>query len=318
MALNTTATGTLSAEMKTFYDRVLLERTLPVLLHDKFAQKKTIPQHGGKIIEFRKFSALPVATTPLTEGVPPLLKDLTVTAITATVAQYGDAIGFTDIVSTVTLDPILTETTALLGEQAGETIDELIRDVLAAGTTILQSTTASASANRAAISTGDIFSVAELRKCVRTMVINRAKKIDGFYQALIHPRMAYDIQGTNEWVTANQFAQTGRQFDGSLGTLYGVKFWETDKAKVFTGAANGNLGGGEGGIDIYSMLMFGANAYGTIALDGHSLKTFYKSLGSAGTADPLDQQQSMGWKVAMGTKILNDAFMLRYEAAVSA
>jgi N4-gp56 family major capsid protein len=311
MALNTTATGTLSAEMKTFYDRVLLERTLPVLLHDKFAQKKTIPQHGGKIIEFRKFSALPVATTPLTEGVPPLLKDLTVTAITATVAQYGDAIGFTDIVSTVTLDPILTETTALLGEQAGETIDELIRDVLSLGTTSLLSSTASASAARVNISTGDIFSVAELRKCVRTMVINRAKKIDGFYQALIHPRMAYDIQGTNEWVTANQFAQTGRQFDGSLGTLYGVKFWETDKAKVFTGL-------GEGGIDVYSMLLFGQNAYGTIALDGHSLKTFYKSLGSAGTADPLDQQQSMGWKVAMGTKILNDAFMLRYEAAVSA
>jgi len=311
MALNTTATGTLSAEMKTFYDRVLLERTLPVLLHDKFAQKKTIPMHGGKIIEFRKFSALPVATTPLTEGVPPLLKDLTVTAITATVAQYGDAIGFTDIVSTVTLDPILTETTALLGEQAGETIDELIRDVLAAGTTVLLSSTASASANRAAISTGDIFSIAELRKCVRTMVINRAKKIDGFYQAFIHPRMSYDIQATGEWVTANQFAQTGRQFDGSLGTLYGVKFWETDKAKVFTGL-------GEGGIDVYSMLIFGQNAYGTIALDGHSLKTFYKSLGSAGTADPLDQQQSMGWKVAMGTKILNDAFMLRYEAAVSA
>lgn len=311
MALNTTATGTLSAEMKTFYDRVLLERTLPVLLHDKWAQKKNIPAHGGKIIEFRKFSSLPVALTPLIEGVPPTLKDITVTAITATVDQYGDAIGFTDVVSTVTLDNILTETTALLGEQAGETIDELIRDVIVQGTTSLLSSTASASAARVNISTGDIFTVAELRKIGRTMAINRAKKIDGFWHALIHPRMAYDIQGTAEWVTANQFAQTGRQFDGSLGTLYGFKFWETDKAKVFTGL-------GEGGIDVYSMLVFGQNAYGSINLDGHSLKTFYKGLGSAGTADPLDQQQSMGWKVMVGTKILNDAFMLRYEAAVSA
>jgi N4-gp56 family major capsid protein len=311
MALNNTASAGLSVEMKTFYDRVLLERTLPVLLHDKFAQKKTIPMHGGKTIEFRKFSALAVATTPLTEGVPPTLKDLTATAITATVAQYGDVVGFTDVVSTVTIDNILTETTALLGEQAGETIDELIRDVLAAGTTIYRSSTASASATRDTISAGDIFTVLELRKVVRTMVLNRAKKIDGFYQAFIHPRIAFDIQGTAEWVTANQYAQTGRQFDGSLGTLYGVKFWETDKAKVFAGE-------GEAAIDVYTMLVFGQNAYGSVALDGHSLKTIYKPLGSAGTADPLDQQQSMGWKVTLGTKILNDAFMLRYECAVSA
>jgi len=318
MALTTTGSAGLSVTMKTFYDRVLLERTLPVLIHDKFAQVKTIPQHAGKVVEFRKFAGLPTATTPLVEGVPPTLKDITMTAVTATIAQYADAVGFTDLVSTTTFDPILTETTAVLGEQAGETLDELHRAVLNSGTTVMFSSTASASAQRANISMGDIISILELRKAVRTLVTNRAKKIDGFYHAIIHPRVSFDLQGTTEWITANQFAQTGRQFDGSLGTLYGVKFWETDKAMIFTGAANGNIGGGEGGIDVYSTLFFGANAYGTIKLDGHSLKTYYKALGSAGTADPVDQQQSMGWKVAFGAKILNDAFMLRYESAVSA
>lgn len=311
MALTNTGSAGLSVTMKTFYDRVLLERTTPVLIHDKFGQKKSIPQHGGKTVEFRRFAGLPVALVPLTEGVPPTLKDITMTAVTATVSQYGDAVGFTDLVATTTFDPILTETTTVLGEQAGETIDELVRDVLNQGTTVYLSSTASASAARNAISTGDIISVLELRKVVRTLVGNRARKINGFYQAIIHPRVAFDLQGTAEWVTANQFAQSGRQFDGSLGELYGVKFWETDKAKIFTGL-------GEGGIDIYSTLFFGQNAFGVVALDGHSLKTFYKPLGSAGTADPVDQQQSMGWKVTFTTKILNDAFMLRYECAVSA
>jgi N4-gp56 family major capsid protein len=304
MALQTSTTAGLSVEMKTFYDRVLLERALPVLLHANFGQTKQIPMHGGKTVEFRRFSTLGTATTPLTEGVPPTLKDLTVTSITATIAQYGDAVGFTDIVSTTTIDNILTETTALLGEEAGETIDELVRDALNQGTTVMLSSTASASANRAAISTGDIISVLELRKVVRTLTVNRAKPINGFYQAIIHPRVAFDLQSTNEWVTANQFANSGRQFDGSLGTLY-------DKAKIFAGL-------GEGGIDVYSTLFFGQNAYGIVALDGHSLKSFYKPLGSAGTADPVDQQQSMGWKVTFTTKILNDAYMLRYECAVSA
>jgi N4-gp56 family major capsid protein len=90
-----------------------------------------------------------------------------------------------------------------------------------------------------------------------------------------------------------------------------VKFWVTDKAKVFTGL-------GAAGIDVYASLFFGANAYGVIGLDGHSLKSYFKPLGSAGTADPVDQQQSMGWKVAFTTKILNDAYMVRYESAVSA
>lgn len=311
MALQHTGSAGLSAEMKTFYDRVLLERALPVLLHNQFGQTKTIPSNAGKIIEFRRFATLGTATTPLTEGVPPTLKDLTVTATTATIAQYGDAVGFTDLVSTTTIDNVLTETTALLGEEAGETIDELLRDILNQGTTVILSSTASASANRAAISTGDIISVLELRKVVRQLTINRAKKINGYYQAIIHPRVAFDLQSTNEWVTANQYAQSGRQFDGSLGELYGVKFWVTDKAKVFTGL-------GEGGIDVYSTLFFGQNAYGVVALDGHSLKSFYKPLGSAGTADPVDQQQSMGWKVAFGAKILNEAYMLRYECAASA
>lgn len=308
MALQTTGSAGLSNEMKTFYDRVLLEYTVPVLLHANFAQKRSIPKNGGKTVEFRRLSILPTATTPLTEGVPPTLKDITISAITATIAQYADAVGFTDLVATTTIDPILTETTTLLGIEAGETIDEIVRDVIVAGTTILY---AASRVSRVTVAAGDLMTVADLRKAVRTLVVNRAKKIDGYFQCILHPRIAYDLQGTAEWISANQYAQSGRQFDGSLGELYGVKFWVSDKAKVFTGL-------GAAGIDVYAALFLGANAYGVVSLDGHSLQSYFKPLGSAGTADPVDQQQSMGWKVAFAAKILNDAFMLRYECAVSA
>jgi len=308
MALQTTASTGLSVEMKTFYDRVLLEYTVPTLLHANFAQTRNIPMGSGKTVEFRRLSLLATATTPLTEGVPPTLKDIAISAITATISQYGDAVGFTDLVSTTTIDPILTETTQLLAIEAGETIDEIVRDIIVAGTTIVY---AAARTSRVTVANTDLFTVADLRKVVRTLVVNRAKRIGGFYQAIVSPRVSFDLQGTAEWVTANQYAQSGRQFDGSLGELYGVKFWVTDKAKVFTGA-------GAAGIDVYASLFFGANAYGIVNLDGHSLKTYFKPLGSAGTADPVDQQQSMGWKVAFTAKILNDAFMVRYESAVSA
>lgn len=93
----TTGTSTLSAEMKTFYDKTLLDNAEPQLVHDQFGQERNIPAHGGKTIEFRKFSSLAKATTALTEGVTPDGKSLTVTSKTATVAQYGDYIVQSDM-----------------------------------------------------------------------------------------------------------------------------------------------------------------------------------------------------------------------------
>ena len=309
MPLNTTESSGLSPTMQTFYDRLLLRRTVPVLLHAKFGQKRNIPKNNGKVIDFRKFSALAVSTTPLTEGALFTdLKELSMTNVQATIAQYGDAVGFSDLVSTTTLDPVLTEATELLGEQAGESLDELVRDVINQGTNVQL---ANNRANRAAVVAGDILDVDEIREAILTLRVNRARKIMGAWQVLIHVRTSHDVQGTTEWVTANNENQTGRVFDGSLGMLYGAKFWETDKAKVWADEGDG------GTVDIYSSLFFGSDAYGVVNLSGHNLRSIYKPLGSAGTADPLEQQQTMGWKAAMVTKILDDSFMVRVEHATS-
>jgi N4-gp56 family major capsid protein len=311
MAIQTTASSGLSTEMKTFYDKQLLIRTVPKLLYAKFGQMKNIPSHGGRIIEFRRFAGLAVATTALTEGALfTNLKDLTVTAITATISQYGDAVGFSDLVSTTTIDPLLKETTDILAEQAAESIDELIRDVVVAGTTVFYSTV-SVNTVRSDIAATDIITVADVANIAMQMELNRARQIDGAWQAITHPRVIYDLQRTQEWRDAQNYHATGRIFDGSVGQLYGVRFWTTDKAKVFT-----DLGAG-GTVDVYSTLVFGADSFGVVNLAGHNLQTIFKPLGSAGTADPLNQQSSMGWKTTFGVKRLNEPFMLRYECATS-
>lgn len=301
--------ATLSAEMKTYYDRRLIARALPNLLYSKFAQRRSIPKRGGKTIEFRKFSSLGVSKTALTEGTPPAGQSLTVTAITATVDQYGDGVKFSDIVRTTTIDPILEETTDLLAEQAGESIDELVRDVLVAGTSVqFWDGSRAAQAN---IASTDTLNADCIRRAVLTLQLNRARKIGGMWHAIIHPRQAHDLQGTQEWLDAQLGGErTGRVQDGSLGSLYGVKFWVTDKVPVVQGGVGGT-------IDIHQALFFGADAYGIVALDGHNLQTIFHPLGSAGTADMLNQQSSMGWKVAFTTKIISDEFMVRVETSTS-
>jgi N4-gp56 family major capsid protein len=196
----------------------------------------------------------------------------------------------------------------ILADEAAQTIDEVVREVLVLGTSVRYASTA---VSRVTVGTAMILTPAEIRLAVLDLKLGRARKIDGFYHAIIHPRTALDLMASTEWRDAQNYNQTGRIFDGSLGTLYGVKFWESDVAKSY-------VNGGVGSItDVFASLFFGADAFGMVSLEGHNLRTIYKALGSAGTADPVDQQQSMGWKVAFVAKILTDAFMLRLEHSTS-
>lgn len=127
----------LSPEMKTYYEKRLLDNAEPNLVHSQFADKYPIPKNGGKTIEFRKYSPLAKATTPITEGVTPNGNKLNVTAITATIAQYGDWIQLSDLLDLTAIDNNVLQATKLLGSQAGRTLDTVSREVLAGGTNVM-------------------------------------------------------------------------------------------------------------------------------------------------------------------------------------
>ena len=55
----------LTAEMKTFYEKVLLENAKPNLVHQQFGKKVPIPRNSGKTVEFRKYKTLPKALIKL-------------------------------------------------------------------------------------------------------------------------------------------------------------------------------------------------------------------------------------------------------------
>ena len=72
---------------------------------------------------------------------------------------------------------------------------------------------------------------------------------------------------------------------------------------------------GLGGRDVYATLIMGDNAYGTTELAGGGLEHIVKQLGSAGTADPLNQRATVGWKATKVAARLVEAFMVRIETA---
>lgn len=99
--------------------------------------------------------------------------------------------------------------------------------------------------------------------------------------------------------------------EGEIGSYGEVRFIESTNAKVFSGE-------GAAGIDVYATLIFGSDAYGISRISDEAMKNIVKPLGSAGTADPLDQRATSGWKATFVAKILNNDFLVRLETCVAA
>ena len=304
--VQTTLLEGLSVENKTFYDMTLLDEAQAALVHDQFAQKRPIPMNGGKTIEFRKFASLPKATTPLTEGVTPDGKSLNVTAITATVAQYGDYITQSDVLELTSIDNTIVEATKILGRQAGLTLDTVTRNVLQSGTNVTYCPKSDGSevTSRAGLDATCQLTVKVVQQVVAKLKGQNAPTINGKYVAIIHPYVAYSLMRDPEWIDAHKYAQPDNLFTGEIGEIAGVRFVETTEAKVYQGG-------------VFGTLIMGANAYGVTEITGGGLQTIIKQKGSAGTADPLDQRSSIGWKAIKTAELLIPNYLVRVESKVA-
>ncbi len=237
----------LSAEMKTFYDKTLIELSGPSLVFDQFGQKRPIPQNGGKTIEFRKFSSLPKALTPITEGVTPTGSKLTVVPVTTTVDQYGDYVELTDMIELTSVDPIVVEATKQLADQAGRTIDTVVRNQIIGGTNVYYCPEVSADGketevtSRSGLSENAKLRVKDVFKAAAILKAMNAPSIDGSYVAVIHPYVAYDLMqdAEGQWLDIQKYTDPATVLRGEIGTLGGVRFVQTTEAKVYH---DGNLG----------------------------------------------------------------------------
>jgi N4-gp56 family major capsid protein len=314
----TTLTESLSPEMKTFYDKALLREAEANLVHGQFGQKRPIPKNGGKTIEFRKFDSLPKALTPLTEGVTPNGNKLSVTAITATVKQYGDYIVQSDVLELTSIDNTIVEATRILGNQAGLTLDTIDREELNSASNVVYAPKVAADGtktevkSRANLDKTATLTVDLVKKCATILKSVNAPKIDGCYVAIIHPLCAYDLMADPKWMEVEKYASPNNMLVGEIGKIGGVRFVESTEAKIFT--TDGGASDCPENLAVYSTLFLGADAYGVTTPDGGGLQTIIKQKGSAGTGDPLDQRSSVGWKAMRVTKILLDSYIVRCES----
>ena len=306
---NITTDSGLTAEMKTYYSDYLIDMAEPELVHDQFGQKHPVPTGSGKTSAFRKYSPLPKATTPLTEGITPDGQKLTMSTITATVAQYGGYVELSDMLLLTAIDNNMVQATELLGSQAGRTLDTVVREVLNGGTNVqyAEGQVTSRSALVGGQGSGNHYlTVDAVRRAVRYLKKMNAPKINGYYVGIVHPDVSYDLMSDPKWVNVKSYSDPDGIYEGEIGKIEGVRFVETSEAKIFEGA-------GASGRDVYSTLVLGANAYGTTELSGGGLEMIVKQLGSG--QDPLNQRSTVGWKATKVAERLVEEYMVRIETA---
>lgn len=307
-----TGTGAASTKPNAFYDKLLLNLLVQTdFHHSKFAQNRDMPARTGDTINFRKITKLEPSLTPLTEGITPEGQTASVSAITATTAQYGDYMAFTDLVDVTTVDPILTEYTKEMARAARETMDILVREELHAGSNVHY---AGGKTSRATLAAGDKPTIDGLRKIVLAMKKAHVKPgPGGKYTVLITPDVMFDLLDDPKFEKAYEIGQNNSPFiKGEVADIFGMRFVEVLNGKIFEGA-------GADGVDVHSTLVLGDRPYGITKIKGNGdVQTIIKPLGSAGAADPLNQRQSIGWKVnAFVAKRLYEEAIGRYESVPS-
>ncbi|MBE5798985.1 MAG: N4-gp56 family major capsid protein [Clostridiales bacterium] len=306
---NMTASGGLTPGMQTYYNRELLRTFEPELVHLQFGDEHRMPENSGLVMNMRKIIPLESNTNALSEGEPGESVMLTETEVTVKLEQYGEYARCTDKLDLSHLDMNILRKTKLFGDAGARSIDAVVREELATCTNVIY---ANGKTSRADLTSEDKLSTKELRKAVRKLKKAHAQTFGGYYIAIVGPDTFYDLQDDETFVAVSRYQDKEAVYTGEIGRLFGCRIVETTEAKIFESA-------GSGGADVASIIVLGQYAYGYTSFKGAKPRVIVKPAGSAGTADPLEQISTVGWKMdGFGVKLLQPEYAVRIECGFTA
>jgi N4-gp56 family major capsid protein len=261
---------------------------------------------GTNQLKFVFVPDLPINTTALTEGAPPTARALSITPATVSTTQYGDLVSITDVAKVVSPIALVETASERVSRQAADSMDQIVRDVIAAGGTAFY---ANAVANRAALAAGDKLDSADLRRLRSKMYkSNISPFADGFYRIIVTAEQGYDLRndGTTagNWVEANKYARPETLLKGELGRLEGFRILEATNGPTFAST-----------VTVHAAIAVGAQK-GWGWGDLQTLSVHHIPAGGD-HKDPLAQEELLGWKVMFGVGVLDNARYFRVESSAS-
>lgn len=334
----TSGTG-LSNLIMSYYDRILLETFFPDLRYYQFGEKKSLPRNSGKTVTWNMYKKLSVVTTNITEGTVPTQAVLSTNKITATLIQRGAYTKVSDMIVMTTIDDSIASAVKLCAKQAALTLDTYIRDTVSmiimnasqrSALSKLYSDTAATSGTRVRIFSGSSFedgfrirhnkgrintstsvtaiagsamTVATVRDAVNSLqALDIQPHADGNYVGIIHPVVAGQLRGTNNWQSWQKYTHPEMMYKGEIGLVEQCRFVQSTNAPAYAVSGNKLTTSGS----VYGTIIFGRGAYGVTEVAGKNALEYNVVLPNKyDSSNPLKQWTTVAWKMTCAARILN-------------
>jgi N4-gp56 family major capsid protein len=321
------------------------QREMPQNQTDTLVFRRTLPMFSnasGTAIEgTNRFVATPGGASGLSpaqfqlgEGMTPNANTISFQDVSVSLQQYGLLFKYSSRTELLYEDDIPAEMVKLTGETLAEVLELLRYGVLKAGSTVIYANGSS----RASVNT--TISLNALRKAVRTLESNRAKRVTSriapgvnfatraiqpAYIVFVHTDAVADVRALAGFVKVEEYGNFKPIHDLEFGSCEDFRFIKSPLLSPFYSAGsatlNGCLSSGVGGanVDVYPFIVIGEDAWGQVALKGMSAvkPTVLKST-AINHANPLGQFGYVGASTWFGAVRLNEAWMARIECGVSA
>ena len=311
---NETTTSSVSVDQVAF-DRIAYFALRSELLFDQAADvQPTAQSMPGTGVTFTIFNDLSAATSTLNEVTDVTPAAMSDSQVTVTLNEYGNAVITTaKLRGTAYLD-VDAVAANVVGYNAGDSIDQIVRDVLAGGSNVVYagggSTTPS---SRATVEAEDVIEANDVRKVTAQLRKANAATFNGLYMGFIHPDVSYDLRketGAASWRDPHVYQDTAGIYNGEIGAFEGVRFIETPRAKIFADA------GASSTVDVYCTHIMGRQALAKAHSASHGNGSVPRIVRGP-VVDTLARLQPIGWYWLGGYGRFREASLRRIESSSS-
>ena len=345
MAQTITATDTeLQKPVNVVFQQTFLRRAQQVCPYFMGSMPGQISkQQGTSTIKWRRIEQETPSTTALSEltGTASYMQGRdadtpSYTDVVATVSKYGQFYIVNEEVDLFNPNRTTDELVEVLGESAGRSLNQLMRD------TMEDDATQRFADNAAAIAgVQEIVAVGDLNRVINELTRNSTRvfmpmttgstnigsaPILPSYWGICHPDVAHDLVGLTGFTSIEKYAGQTAIVEGEFGFYgkagRGVRFVMSEDAKidenVGTNLSGGDLRSTSGNVDVYTICIYGKDAFGSVGLgkrhtDGvyragdntGGWEMIFKDRGSGGTSDPFEEIATLAWKAFHASKALN-------------
>ena len=331
----------------------MLEHAQPITVLGDFGTQREMPQNSTDTLVFRRTLPFGASTTGTTienssryvgtasvtpgnfvlgEGATPNANTISFQDVTVQLQQYGILFKYSSKVEQLYEDDIPGEMVKLTGETMAEVMELVRYGVLKAGSTVIYANGSS----RATINSPISLNI--LRRSARTLESNRARRVSSrlapgvnfgtravqpAYIVFAHTDAVADVRNLPGFTRVEEYGSYKPIHDREIGACEDFRFVSSPLLSSFAAAGSATLNGmlsvGAANVDVYPFIIIGEDAWGQVALKGMSaIKPIILKASQTNHANPLGQFGYVGASTWFATVRLNDAFMARIEAGVTA